>query len=108
MSNVLSTGGRWLKRGDTFDPEDHRMTHRLMVARGILRNLGIEPTVAHSEMCADRKKAAYGYNGCDDRCQTTWTPDWVTDGIFDAAYKLADAFQTERGAFNRGERRVAS
>lgn len=45
MTITLSTGARYLKRGDTFDPEDHRMSHRLTVARDFLRHAGIESTV---------------------------------------------------------------
>ncbi len=117
---ALSTGARWLKRGDTFDPEDHRMTHRLRVARGILAEQGITPTVEHEAPA----EATYGADGsiltyaragcpkhpanrrnvwspsggyCPDGCRTVW-PAWATDDLFEAAFRAADELQNQRHA----------
>lgn len=95
-----TNGGRMVARGDTFDIEDSRTSYRLSIAQGILRNMGLESTVIHSEGCADRKQALYGYNGCDDKCKTTW-PEFATGRMFDLAYQLADEFQTQRGQWNQ-------
>lgn len=108
----MSTGSRWLKRGDTFDPEDWRMTHRLGVARSILRSLQIEPTyLEHDEKCIRHPKNAWnrvhGFNyWCDSGCPRfndpppTW-PEWVTDEIFELAFSLADRVQTSRGDWHQ-------
>lgn len=94
-----TNGGRLVKRGDTFDPECHRTTHRLGVAQGILRGLGIEATWEHS---GTSRVTQFGVakHACDYRCKATW-PEWVTGETFDLAYSLACEVQTKRGEFNR-------
>jgi hypothetical protein len=47
----LSNGAYLLKRGDTYDYEDSRMSRRLQRARTILRRMGIMPTVEHCHRC---------------------------------------------------------
>lgn len=95
-------GGRNLRRGDSFDIEDARTTHRLRIGQSILRSLGVESTWTHSKGHEERRGAPYGYNGCDDYCKVEW-PEWATGRMFDLAYQLADELQTERGAFNRNQ-----
>jgi hypothetical protein len=92
---ALSTGAYYLKRGDTFDPEDSRMTNRLHSARSILDTIGIVPTVTHCDAC----KEGLAGGGCWDACKTTWT-EWVTDEMFQSAFNLADAAAREYGNFN--------
>ena len=88
-----------LKRGDTFDPEDFKTTHRLRVARGLLAEVGIEPTVAHSTLCA-RHPSNVGRGmrdlGCWDQCRTLW-PESATDDMFEDAARAASAIQSLRG-----------
>ena len=71
---------RRLKRGDTQDPEDHRMTRQLMVARGILGQQGAIPVVRH-----------HG---------TVW-PEWVTDDVFLAVAQAANVLQTRRDEYEQ-------
>jgi len=111
-----TNGGRLLKRGDTFDPECHRTTHRLTLARRILAVEGIEPTyVEHDEKCilnpANAWNRCFGFNyRCDPGCprgtyagqQPTW-PEYTTGAMFDLAYKLADEFQTRRGEWHQSK-----
>lgn len=98
----LTTGAYYLKRGDTSDPEDWRMSHRLSVARGILTSQGFLPTVAHSKRCQDEKYVAFGYRtGCDSNCTTKWSEEFAgepSDEIFNAAFALAEAIQDARRA----------
>ena len=112
---MLSTGARYLKRGDTADPECHRMTYRLGVARSILRSQGIEVEWNHSEHTGVIGTGLLQRTGhvCDYRCKAVW-PEWVTDEIFNTAFNLADQLQSERGANHqrainkeRAERRAA-
>ena len=115
-----TNGGRLLKRGDSFDIECHRTTHRLQVAQGILRNLGFTPTwPEHGETCMLHPKNAwnrcFGFNytclgDCPRRLNPPpiW-PEGVSGEIFDTAYRLADAVQDRRGqltaeALNRYDR----
>lgn len=95
-----TNGGRLVKRGDTFDPECYRTTHRLGVAQSILRGLGIEPTWTHGT--GERVEFGRVKHQCSDRCKATW-PEWVTGATFDLAYQLACEVQTERGAHNRSK-----
>lgn len=104
-----TTGGRYLKRGDSFDIEDWRTTHRLQVAQSILRNLGFTPTwVEHDPKCIKHPDNAwnrvFGFNYiCDTGCPRksnpppTW-PEGASGEVFDAAYRLADAVQNARHA----------
>jgi hypothetical protein len=92
--------GYKLKRGDHFDIEDARTTHRLALGQRILRNAGVESTVVHSQGHEDRRHNLTGWTGCDYRCETIW-PEWVTPAMFDLAWKLADEIQTKRGEYNR-------
>lgn len=87
METTLSIGARYLKRGDTFDIEDSRMTNRLCRARAILQGLGIEPTKTHS----DHTTVEFGRprHFCDYRCETSW-PAQVSDETFNTAFTLAD------------------
>jgi hypothetical protein len=96
MTATLSTGARYLKRGDTFDPEDFRMTHRLRVAGQILSGLGITPEWEHGGSFTNE----LGKHVCCDKCKASW-PEWVTDEVFNRAFALANEVQTERGAFNQ-------
>lgn len=112
----MNTGARCLKRGDTFDPEDFRMTHRLGVARGILSSIGIEPSFEqHRPECIlhpdNRSRRCFGYSySCDNGCragvypanQANW-PEWVSDAVFEHAFALADETQTKRGEHHRRE-----
>lgn len=100
----MTNGGRLLRRGDTFDPECWRTTHRLRAGQSILAQAGVEHTWEHSD-----RKGVVGTgllmregHVCDDRCKAVW-PEWATDEMFDLAYRLADEIQTERGSWNRRE-----
>jgi hypothetical protein len=93
----MTAGGYSLKRGDTHDPECSLTTHRLRIARGILRGMGIEGTVEHG---GNFVQGPYAKHVCCDKCKTIW-PSWVTDEIFNLAYRLADEVQTERGMAHR-------
>lgn len=93
-------GGRNLKRGDTFDIEDGRTTHRLRMGQAILRDLGVTSTIEHGADCADRKHNLTGWTGCDYKCTTVWV-EWATGPMFDLAWKLADEVQTKRGEYHR-------
>jgi len=92
----LSTGARYLKRGDTFDPEDARMTHRLRVAAGILREAGYVPTTTHGATPGN-ETVEFGRprHGCDYHCTTEW-PAAVTDEMLQEAFDKACAIQDER------------
>lgn len=107
MDTTLTTGARYLARGDTFDPEDSRMTHRLRIARGILAGQGIEPTVNHADT-PDTIVVEWGRpkHACNYRCETVW-PEWVGHATFNAAFALADAIQNERGGYNRTQAETA-
>jgi hypothetical protein len=96
----MTTGAYYLKRGDTFDIEDWRMTHRLGVARSILRSFQVEPTWEHSD--CTRVEWGRPKHACDYRCKATW-PEWVTDDIFDLAFNLADEVQDKRGRWHQNE-----
>lgn len=110
VQHPQTNGGRLLKRGDSYDIEDWRTTHRLRVAQGILKGLGFTPTwPSHSDKCirseANRSRRCFGFNYiCDDAdCPMrhnpapTW-PAECTGPVFDAAYTLACAVQDARGA----------
>lgn len=99
MSHPKTTGGRNVKRGDTFDVECSRTSTRLRMAHAILKSQGAEPVWSHS----DRTRLEFGWlekHACDHRCTCAW-PEWVTGEAFDLAYRLADEIQTARGAHNR-------
>ncbi len=115
-----TNGGRLLKRGDTYDIECWRTSHRLMVGQGILRGLGFDPTwPEHSETCilhpSNRGNRVFGYSyGCEGDCPRrlnpppTW-PEGASGEVFDKAYQLACAVQDARGkltaeALNRYDR----
>lgn len=107
-------GGALLRRGDTFDIEDWRTTHRLRVGHSILRGLGIEPSFPkHDPKCILSAEQAFRRGGQDRyrfNCEcgvghdpnAEW-PEWVTGSTFDLAYQLANEVQTERGAWNQRE-----
>lgn len=84
----LSNGAYLLKRGDTYDYEDSRMSHRLRRARMILENMGIKPVVEHCNQCKIGPSRG-PMSGCWDACKTVW-PEWVTNEVFQAAFNLAD------------------
>jgi hypothetical protein len=88
-----------LKRGDTFDPEDHRMTHRLGVAHRLLATMGAEPEWTHG---GNFTQGPYGKHACCDKCKAAW-PEWVTDEVFNKVYAAADAMQTARGNWHQAE-----
>jgi len=108
----MTNGGRLLKRGDTYDIECWRTSHRLRVGQSILRGLGLEPTwPEHAEDCMNhpnnRFNRIHGYSypclgDCPHRLDppATW-PEWATDEMFDLAYRLADETQTERGNWHQ-------
>jgi hypothetical protein len=109
-SHPKTNGGRLLKRGDSFDPEDFRTTHRLRVGQSILASLGIESTFDHDEACprhpASLSNVVHSYRSrvccsCGRDYRGADWPAWVTGETFDLAYRLADEVQTERGNFNR-------
>lgn len=83
----MTTGASYLRRGYRFDPECHRMTYRLEKARAILRAQGIEPTYGEPRWYGDDENVSW--------------PAWVTDSVFEAAFALADAIQTEKGSWHR-------
>lgn len=104
MMKKMSTGALYLKRAYRFDLEDHRMSHRLQVANSILRSLHIEPEWDHSD---NRGLVGTGLlqredHVCNDACSPIW-PEWVSDEVFELAYRLADETQTERGAWHRAK-----
>lgn len=89
----------YLKRGDTFDPECYKTTHRLRVARGLLREHNIVPTVEHCAQCVSHpsnRGPGLNYDGCWDACHTIW-PSWVTDPVFEQAAAAANAIQNLKG-----------
>jgi hypothetical protein len=111
----LSQGARLLKRGDTFDPECHRTTHRLARALTILRAMGIEPKHAEHdpETCLlhpdNRSKRMMQFRGEPAPCTCgaqrkapTW-PAHVDAETFNLAYRLADHEQTIRGQWHQAE-----
>jgi len=104
---TMSTGARYLERGDTFDPEDHRMTHRLRIARSILSGQGIEPTWEHGTG-PDTEVCEFGRirHSCNYKCTAVW-PEWVGTETFNAAFALADAIQDERGGYHRAQAAAA-
>lgn len=106
-------GGRLLKRGDAFDPECWRTTHRLRVAKSILHGQGIVAEwPEHTDECGRHPRNLFNVvhsyrNGVICTCGRdqrgpNW-PKWVTGAMFDTAYRLAAEIQTERGAYNRRE-----
>jgi len=89
-----------LKRGDTFDIEDGRTTHRLRVARGLLADRGITSTIEHSKLCAKHPTnlgVGMEDKGCWAECTTTWHPSWVSNEVFEAAADAARAIQRFKG-----------
>lgn len=114
--NPETNGGRMVKRGYHFDPECGKTTHRLRLAQSILRDAGVESTVAeHADKCmlspAQRYNRVFGYSyncscGIGVDPTPTW-PEWATGEMFDLAYRLADEIQTERGAHNQREAQLA-
>jgi len=110
----MSNGGRLLRRGDTFDIEDWRTTHRLRLGQHILSSAGVKAEWAeHSEKCMRNPKNAwnrcFGWNyHCDHDCPRgrqestgpVW-PEWATQEMFDLAYRLADEVQSERGHWHQ-------
>jgi hypothetical protein len=119
MTAPQTQGGRSLQHGDSYDRDCWRTSHRLLVAQGILRNLGAEAVpVAHSDKCirseAQRFNRVFGFNYvCDDpacpakNSPTPIWPEWVTGDLFDLAYRLADEYQTEHGAYEQRLARIA-
>jgi hypothetical protein len=105
---TLSTGAYYLKRGDTFDIEDHRMTHRLRIARSILLSQQIGPTWEHGEGTGLVGTGLLQREGhvCDYRCKAVW-PEWASDRMFNLAFSLADEIQEERGGYHRHNASVA-
>ena len=106
----MTNGARMLKRGDHFDPDCWRTSHRLSVGMNILRNLGFTPEFAeHSDKCIrsekNRARRVFGFNYmCDDpNCPVRRNPPPIwpedcTDEVFEKAYALACAVQDARGA----------
>lgn len=89
----------YLKRGYTSDPECHRTSHRLRVARGILAEQGITSRVDHFQRCIeDRQSLKWG--GCWSQCKTVWidTSGVEVDNlvVFENAWNEACAIQDER------------
>ncbi len=111
-SYAKTTGGRYLQRGDTFDPEDWRMTHRLRKAHGILLGMGIESTHEHKADCGRHpdklRNVCFGWKesvvctcGRDNK-GSEW-PEWVTGSLFDLAFNLACEYQDTHGAYERSK-----
>ena len=106
-----TNGGRLVKRGDTFDPECHRTTHRLGIAQQILHNMGVESTFEpHQDSCMlsekQRFNKCFGYNyycSCPGRSDSAIWPEWATGRMFDLAFELADELQDSRGSHNRAQ-----
>lgn len=113
---TLSTGAAYLKRGYRRDPEDWRMTHRLEVARSILRSQGIETEAIHmgggrfergmvvgrrqidlSTMSQAERDEHRSRCGDGIGCREVW-PEDITDEVFQAAFDLANAIQNARSA----------
>lgn len=106
-----------VKRGRTYDYEDPRTTYRMQATLNVLKAAGIEPTITHGtrtyydwamrgSLDATRHLCSLDGSGYGD-CTIDW-PAWVTDEMFDAAYRLANLVQTERGTYNRREAEKAS
>ncbi len=121
----LTTGAYYLKRGDTFDPEDWRMTHRLDVASGILRDLGYTLVATHRtddeyfpgvkgglgrwtmrDMTPEEQTAGKAADpehrfrcGSGIGCSYEWQgePEPTTE-IFNAAFALGNSIQNARHA----------
>ena len=90
----MNNGAILLKQGRRIDPEDHRMSYRLGLARDMLGGGMVLPTTSHDE--AGHRV----FNCCGDSCKTTW-PEWMTDEMFEMAYNLANLIQSERSSFTR-------
>lgn len=97
-----TNGGRLLKRGDTFDPECPRTSHRLKLALRILAVDNIVPEWDHSQNIGIIGTGLLQRDGhvCDYRCKAVW-PEYATGTMFDLAYQLANEFQTERGRYHQ-------
>jgi hypothetical protein len=112
VKHPKTNGGRRLKRGDSYDIECGRTTHRLRLGQHILSSLGVEAKwPEHDEKCILNPKNSWNRcSGWSYRCQCSvgtdpqpsW-PEWATDEMFDLAYRLADEVQTERGSYNRSQ-----
>lgn len=100
----MSYAARCLRRGDTYDYEDARVSHRLRLAHGILADHGITWKTSHGNT-AINEKVEFGWpkHACADNCVTVIVEPWVTDEILNAAYRFADLLQNERGAWNRSQ-----
>jgi hypothetical protein len=95
-----------LRRAQTFEPEDSRVSNRLRTALNILAAGGVKPTITHSDRkvldWATKREvhhcslAGSGYHDCT----IVWEP-WVTDDMFDKAYSLASDVVSARGAFHQ-------
>lgn len=123
---MLSTIASQVKKGWTHDPECGRTTHRIRVARQLLAEVGIEPTIQHRAESKDgmfrrgacrknpdspsfgRSHFSLGFDieGCDYNCITVW-PSWVTDDMFESAARAADAIQTLRGTVGQAQINLA-
>lgn len=97
-----------VKRGRTYDYEDSRTTHRMHTMLTILAGAGIKPTIVHGPQVGwdwatsrERHIEACTLNGSGTAgCTITW-PAWVTDEMFDAAWRFAETTISAQGAYNR-------
>lgn len=106
----LSNDARLLKRGDTFDPECWRTTHRLQIAMSALKSAQIAPTYPeHHRDCLRHPEARvaklmqYGPETAPCHCdrRVIW-PDVATTDVFNAAISFAHHVQNgRRDARNR-------
>ncbi len=97
MENYAQTnGGRLLQRGNRFDPECSRTTHRLRVGQKILSDLGLYVERKHSDRMGLVGTGLMQHEGhvCDDRCKAIW-PEHITGETFVMAYRLAEVSITD-------------
>ena len=107
----LSGPAAMLRRGDTFDYECGRTSHRLGIAAAILATMGASATFPdHAESCilhpdqTFNRLSGYTYScegDCPRRNAVAEWPAWVTGDVFADAYALADKMQTARGIHAR-------
>lgn len=97
-----TNGGRLLARGDTFDYECSRTTHRLQRAHAVLRSLDAEFTRVHADGVRNQGTNWSGHvtHECTDQCTGSW-PEWVEGDLLDQVYATASKAVSARGLYNR-------
>jgi hypothetical protein len=91
----MTHGAESLRTGAVFIQDCPETTRRLRCARALLRYLGVEDRVSHSDECLKDRIGA-----CKHNCTTQWST-WASDEIFELAYALADESIGRRGAHLR-------